>query len=316
MRKYIKLIAPATSANLGPGFDVLAIALQEPCDIVEVEYWDKNEFEISLNVSGNYEVPKDLNKNVLSLLLFKISEKYNLKGKLNISLIKNIPVGMGLGSSAASCVSAVLIAKNIFNINLSLNEMIYIAGEGESFIAGSPHYDNVTACLMGGFVITPIDNLDPVSIMPDKELCLCIVLPKIQLPIKKTEYARKILPQSISLKQMSDNISKSCRIVYSFLTHNYKFLRESMKDYVVEIHRSKMIPGFEEVRNVAYEKGAIGVCISGAGPSILAIIDKRNSNPHVILNAMINAFNKNEVYAEGLITHVSEGAKVLERVEK
>lgn len=314
MVKKLKIKTSASSANLGPGFDVFAIALATPHDIVEVEYEEANRTEIELKVEGKYKVPKDIHENVLTNLLLQILENKKISGKFNIVLKKNIPVGMGLGSSAASCVAAVLIANEIFGLKMNEKEMIYLAGEGERMIAGSAHYDNVSASLLGGFVIVPMDSLEPIKINLNSNLKLCIVMPKIDLPIKKTEFARKILPQNITLKQMSENIAKASRIVYSFLTNDYSHIREAMKDYVVEIHRSKFIPAFEEIRNVAYENGALGVCVSGAGPSILAIANAEEKDLQQILKSMLEIFEKHNIEAEGFITNVGKGADI-EKIE-
>jgi len=306
----IRVTTSGSSANLGPGFDVFAIALEEPFDVVEVEYEESKNIEIELKVGGKYKVPSKIEENVLTALLLQIMEKKKQTGKISISLNKNVPVGMGLGSSAASCVAAVLIANEIFNLKMSKKDLIYLAGEGEKIVAGSVHYDNVTASLLGGFVIIPMNSLDPIRIDLKSNLNLCIVMPKLNLPIKKTEFARKILPQNISLKQMSENIAKASRVVYSFLTDDFSQLKEAMKDYVVEIHRSKFIPAFEDVRNAAYENGALGVCISGAGPSIVAFVDKESIDPNYVLKSMLEAFEKNGVEAEGFITKVGKGAKI------
>ena len=266
MKKLLRITVPASSANLGPGFDVFAIALEEPHDVVEVEYQKSEKIEIELIIEGKYFVPKTLSENVLTALLLKIMEEYDLKGSFKIKLQKNIPVAMGLGSSGASSVAAVLIACNIFDLKLSEKEMIYLAGEGERIIAGSPHYDNVTASLLGGFVIVPSKDLEPIKLSLDTNLRLCVAMPKIDLPLKKTEFARKILPQNVSLKQMCENVSKASRIVYALISKDYSQLKNAMKDEVIEIHRTKFIPSYEEIRNVAYENGALGVCLSGAGP--------------------------------------------------
>ena len=309
MRKLLRITVPASSANLGPGFDVFAIALEEPYDIVEVEYKKSEKTEIELIVEGKYLAPKMLDENVLTALLLKIMEEYDLKGNFKIRLQKNIPIAMGLGSSGASSVAAVLIACNIFDLKLSIKEMIYLAGEGERIVAGSAHYDNVTASLLGGFVIVPSKDLEPVRLEPDSNLRLCVVMPKIDLPLKKTEFARKILPQNVSLRQMCENISRASRIVYSLISKDYSQLKNAIKDEVIEIHRTKFIPAYEEVRNVAYQNGALGVCLSGAGPSILAITHK-DGNPEMVLKSMIDTFNKIGIKAEGFITNVGKGSKV------
>jgi homoserine kinase len=307
--KRLRIITPASSANLGPGFDVFAITLEEPFDVVEVEYQESERVKIELQVEGKYPVPRTLSENVLTALLLNIMDEHDLKGNLKIRLQKNIPVGMGLGSSGASSVASVLIACNIFDLKLSQKEIIHLAGEGEKMIAGSPHYDNVTASLLGGFVIVPSKDSEPIKLDLDNNLRLCIAMPKINLPLKKTEFARKILPQSVSLKQMCENISKASRIVYAFISKDYSQLKSAINDEVIEIHRTKFIPAYEEVRNAAYENGALGVCLSGAGPSILAITSKK-ANPELVLEAMLDTFNKAGIKAEGFITSVGNGSKV------
>jgi len=305
--------APASSANLGPGFDVFALALQQPADRLKLTYEEADSLDVSLEARGRVSVPVDVVMNSASAVVNAIARDHGVKARLKLELEKNVPVGIGLGSSASSSAAAALAMKELFGLGIGWAELVRYAGIGEKVASGEAHYDNVTASLLGGFVIVGLDGLSPVRIEPPANLMLCVVTPRVPLPERKTEVARRLLPTEVPLRQMVANIARASRMAAGFALRDLRLIGEGMRDEIVEPVRSKFIPGYLQVREAGLAAGALGVCISGAGPTVLAFVDVSKADPGKVLEAMLVTFRKGGVEAQGFITSPGEGARVVER---
>jgi homoserine kinase len=306
--------APATSANLGPGFDAFALALQQPADRLRLTYDEAATLEVLLEVRGRASVPVDVVRNSASAVAMAMARDYGIKARLRLELEKNVPVGIGLGSSASSSAAAALAMKELFGLEMGLAELARYAGIGEKVASGEAHYDNVTASLLGGFVIVGLEGLSPVRLKPPPTLMLCVVTPKVSLPERKTEAARRLLPPEVPLRRMVANMARASRMAVGFALGDLRLIGEGMKDEIVEPVRSSLIPGYWQVREAGLARGALGVCISGAGPTVLAFVDVSRTEPGSVLEAMLAAFRERSIEAQGFITSPGEGARVVERL--
>jgi homoserine kinase len=307
---HIAVAAPASCANLGPGFDVFGIALEKPEDLLVIDALESKQFRLEMDVLGN--VPKENDKNAAAYVISEVARKYGIRKRLRVKLTKGVPVGVGLGSSAASSVAAVFAMNKLFDLRMEVREMLLFASEGEKLCSGAAHLDNITASLMGGFTISPSRFSDPVSLKTPENMGLCIVTPKVELPERKTEYARKLLPESVKLPDFVSNIRNASLIVAGIALSDVEMIGRGMEDYVVERARIKMNPKYASVREEAKKAGASGVCISGAGPSILAVVDIRKKDPKKVLERIIRYYENNGINAEGFITRPGSGARVVE----
>ncbi|MER3601426.1 MAG: homoserine kinase [Nitrososphaerota archaeon] len=305
--------APASSANLGPGFDVFALALQQPADRLRLSYEPSASLDVALEVRGSVGVPIDVLRNAASAVAIEMARQKGIRARLLLQLEKNVPVGIGLGSSAASSAAVAVAMNELFGLQLRPSELVAFAGVGERVASGEAHYDNVTASLLGGFVVVGMEGLSPLRLEPPAHLLLCLATPRVALPERKTEAARRLLPREVPLRSMVENMARACRIVAGFAQGDLRLVGEGMKDVVVEPVRSKLVPGYAKVREAALEAGALGVCISGAGPTMLALVDVNRAEAGAVLGAMLSAFEQAGVEAQGFITSVGEGARVLER---
>lgn len=261
---------PATIANLGPGFDILAVSLEAPRDVIEIEYFNKgSELEI---ISSGIEIPVHEN------IVYRIADIYHQVcggGSLRIKLSKNIPVSRGLGSSGASVVGAVVGLSIVYGLRLSEGEIISLAGYGEGIIAGEPHYDNVSASLLGGLIVIDHEYSKILRIEIPLSMWIGVVIPNIPVPANKTLYARSVLPESLPRKQVIHQISLVSKIIIGVLRNDLRILGEAVsRDYVAEPYRGKLIPYYNEIKELALKKGAYGFNISGAGPSVFFIASK------------------------------------------
>ena len=188
--------------------------------------------------------------------------------------------------------------------------MVEFAGMGEQASAGSIHYDNVAASVMGGFVIVRKKPFDVIKIDPPKDLVLCVAIPKLSVPAKKTMISRSVIPKKIKLDDSIVNLSNASAIVAGFMKKDSKLIGNSIKDIIIEPARQHMIPGFVKVKKNALNAGALGVTISGAGPSVIAFTTK-SSNSKKISKSMEKGFASVNKKCEIVICQPTKGASII-----
>ncbi len=308
----VRVAAPATTANLGSGFDVFGLALDVFQDVLEVSLTHSG---IHISVSGAYGelVPTKPELNVAGVAAEAFLEKAGFNVGVEIKIFKGVKPGCGLGSSGASAAATVVALDSLLGTNYSKNELISIAAQGEKASAGFPHADNVAAAILGGFIIIRCrEPLDVISLKAPENLEVAISIPDVPAPPRKTEVARSVLPRRISLNQMVYNVGHASTLVAGFALRDVNLIGRGMSDCVVEPARAKLIPGYERVRESALEAGALGVAISGAGPSMIAVVDSRKVNALDVAKAMKKAFELEGVKAEAYSAKPSGGARILE----
>ena len=294
--------APSSTANLGPGFDVFGLALDAFYDEVRLEKSDHG-----IKIQSSDTIPLVPEKNSAGLVVKEMTKKFRIKSGVVLKIKKGVPAGFGMGSSAASAAAAAVAFNALFNLKLDSNTLVKFAGIGERASAGSVHYDNVAASTLGGFVIVRTDPFDIIKIEPPKELVLCVAIPKLDVPMKKTQVSRSVLPKQVKLSDSVRNLSNAAAIVAGFMKKDVGLIGNSIKDIIIEPARQHLIPGFNQVKENALHAGALGVTISGAGPSIIAFTS-RSSNPKKICNAMEKGFKSAKIKCDTVICRPSKGA--------
>ena len=308
----VEVEAPASSANLGPGFDVFAIALAKPQDRLTLSVAKAPYLKVEIKFKGRRTVPLNPETNAAGAVALRMAQDLRLRSTMSIVLEKRVPVGIGLGSSAASSSAAAFAMNECFELGLGIPELIRYAAHGEFVASGTEHYDNVAASLMGGFVIVCSGSRGPFTrLEPPKSLAVCLATPRVRTPERKTEYARSILPKKVELEKMVKNVSAASTIVAGFAAKDVGLIGRGMRDKVVEPARSRMIPGYGLVRKKALEAGAVGACISGAGPTMLALVDSSKVNPTKVLRVMIDSFKEAGASAQGFVTTIGGGVRLI-----
>ena len=295
---HIRVKAPATSANLGAGFDVFGIALQTPYDVIELEPHDG--IEIEVDGVGRELVPTDPTKNTAGITASELG--CNAK----ITVHKGIMPYSGLGSSAASAAGTAFGLNELFDLRLSDNELIKAAVKGEEFVSGAAHADNVAASLLGGFTIVHCESvirLDPPAIG------IIAVLPDIFV---ETKAARSILPSKVPLEDLVFNVGNASSLVIGMVTGNLELIGRSMQDHIITPVRAKLIPCYKDVKECALEAGAAGVTISGSGPAMIAVCELERRRRGEIADAMVEAFERNGIKSESFITQPGGGAEIVD----
>jgi len=294
--------APSSTANLGPGFDVFGLALDAFYDTITLT---KTKNEIKIITDDN--IPTNPEKNTAGLVVKNMKKKFKIKDGIEIKIKKGIPAGYGMGSSAASAAATAVAFDKLFGLKLNGNSLVEFAGSGEKASAGTVHYDNVAASVLGGFVIVKTNPLDVIRIEPPINLRMCIAVPTINVPKKKTKVSRGVIPKKIKLSDSILNLSNAAAIVAGFMKKDPEIIGNSIKDVIVEPARQHMIPGFVKVKENAIKAGALGVTISGAGPSVIAF-SKSSANLKKISLAMAKGFASTNTKCQTVICKPSKGA--------
>jgi len=302
----IKVLSPATVANVVCGFDILGFALNEPNDEFTISFSDDK--GVTIINEDEYNLPLDPEKNVSgAALLALLDETPDIKGFQLISK-KNIKPGSGIGSSAASAAGAVVAANHLLGNRFTKEDMVRFAMFGEKVASGVKHADNIAPAIYGGVtLIRSIFPLDIVSI-DAPELHVTVVHPQIEV---RTSDARQILKQRVLLKDAIKQWGNIAGLVAGFIKHDYDLIGRSLEDVIIEPVRSILIPGFDEVKKKCKEAGALGGGISGSGPSIFML--SRNANTAKAVEAVMKEVYENIglAYHTHVTTINQEGVKLL-----
>jgi homoserine kinase len=306
----IRVFAPATVANVGCGFDVLGFAVAQPGDEVLVQVSDSPGVTITTITGDGGRLPTDPRKNTAGVSILAFLAATGIRQGVLLELHKQMPLGSGLGSSAASAVAGVFAANALFNYPLETRELLPFAMEGERIACGSAHADNVAPALMGGFVlIRSYAPLDIVCIPAPDELYCTLVHPFIEI---RTEDARRVLKKYIPLKSAVAQWGNVAGLVTGLLRTDYGLIGRSLQDHVVEPERSLLIPGFAQVKAAATRAGAIGCGISGSGPALFAISTHFETS-QTVAGAMKAAFADIKIEARAYVSKINNHGPEIRR---
>ena len=268
--KEIKVFAPATVANVVCGFDVLGFAVNEPGDEVTMRLVDEPGVRLLKITGDNGRLPLDSAKNTVSASVLHYLNHLNRPDVgVEIELHKKMPIGSGLGSSSASTVAGLFAINQLMGNLLTARELVPFAMKGEELACGYGHADNVAPALMGGFVlIRSYEPLDIIALPTPSNLFAAIVYPEVDVPTKD---ARQMIRAKVLLKDAVTQWGNVAGLVSGLFLNDIDLVGRSMKDVLIEPTRSILIPGFEVLRTLAMENGAVGFGISGSGPSVFAL---------------------------------------------
>jgi homoserine kinase len=305
--REIKIFCPATIANLSCGFDVLGLCLATAGDEMIVRKSDIKGIRIIKIVGAN--LPLETENNVAGVAALAMLEEVETEFGFEIEIYKHIKAGSGIGSSAASSAGAVFGINELLGRPFTRKELVKFAMQGEKLASGNAHADNVAPALLGGFTLVRSSNpLDIIKIDSPSELYATVVHPQIEL---KTSDARSVLKQNVSLKSAITQWGNVGGLVAGLYTQDYELIGRSLHDEIIEPIRSMLIPGFDLIKQTAYENGALGSGISGSGPSIFAL-SKGKENADKIAKAMSAVYKEMDLPYEIHVSKVNdEGISVL-----
>ena len=285
--------APATSANLGSGFDVFGVALDRPADIVRVSKADRTTIEVT--GTGSQYIPEDPEKNTVGA----VAEA--LDAPAHIEIDKGVRPASGLGSSAASAAAAAVALCELYGRGHTREELVPIAAEGEAVVSGTAHADNVAPAILGGFTIATGEGITQV----DTGIPLVACLPET---VVSTRDARRVVPERVTMDEQVETVGRAATLAVGMCRGDPKLVGRGMNDPVVTPARAELIDGYEAVREAAFDAGATGVTVSGAGPAVLAACHE--GDRRAIGSAMLDAFAETGIEARVYRTRIGRGATV------
>lgn len=308
MSDWIKVFAPATIGNIGPGFDVLGLSVKHIGDIVEAR--KISEGVLISEINSDIPLSQDPHKNTAGIAAQEVLRLLNLKTGVELKIHKGMPSGSGLGSSAASAAAAAFATNYLYDNQLSREELILPATHAEEFVSGGFFADNTAPCLLGGATLTrSCLPLDVTKIGSISNLIIILVTPEIVILTKE---AREVLPKKVALDNFVYNMANSCLITAAFAKDDYSLFARSLNDEVIEPVRAKLIKGFPSVKQNALKAGADGVAISGSGPTLFAITNDQKK-ARFIEDAMLRTFQQYGIRAKSVITEVDdEGTRLIQ----
>ena len=265
--REIKIFSPATVANISCGFDILGLCLDTVGDEMVVREVAEKGVKIT-HIIGQ-DLPFETKNNVAGVAALALLDNIETTVGFEIEIYKNIKPGSGIGSSAASAAGAVFAINELLGKPFSAEELILFAMQGEKLASGSAHADNVSPALLGGFtLVRSYEPLEVLKIDTPTELYVTIIHPQIEL---KTSASRAVLKNQVPLNKMVKQMGNFGGLISGLYTSNYDLISRSLHDEIIEPNRSVLIPEFNQVKKSALKAGALGVGISGSGPSIFAL---------------------------------------------
>ncbi|MDH4211449.1 MAG: homoserine kinase [candidate division WOR-3 bacterium] len=296
--KAITVRAPSTIANLGPGFDIFAMALEHPYIELTMQLTDTNSVAFKLD-GCREDIPGEPEKNCAGLAVIELLKRIDSKTGVLIEPRQTISVGAGLGSSGACASASVYALNKLLQLNLHSNQMIEIASQGEVASGSVAHADNVAGAMLGGFVI--VKNYNPIDVIR-------IDVPEVPIVIgvmRKTQRTtRTYIPKSMDLTLVKEQLSLCSLVVHAIMKGDIEELGKAINnDHISEPVRSQSIPGYKGIKKKLLENGAFGCNVSGGGLSIFAICEQRRTKD--IADIMKKAFAHENIDSEIIVTRAS-----------
>jgi homoserine kinase len=300
--------APGGIGNFGPGLDVIGAAVAGVCDRV----WavrDESHTGVRIDRPGHSDLPRDASRHACGIAAMEVLKLCGHPDTgISLMLEKNLPLAGGQGGSAASAVAAAVAVDALLGKTLTTNELIRAALASESKLAGH-HGDNIIPSLVGGIVlIRSLETLDfhPLPVPPS--LRIVLVHPSYRV---STQDARRALPEWVERTTTIHQMAQVGAIVQALSTGDLELLGRAMDDQLAEPVRTPLLPGFSDAKRAAMDAGALGCSISGAGPSVFALVDDDSLGQEVAA-AMVSAYARRNVNADWRVTTIDEkGARIV-----
>ena len=312
---YITVSAPATIANVGPGFDVFGFAVDSPVDIIHALKLEDQPCKVIIKSNNLEELPMDPDFNTAGIAAKYILEKSKANFGVELTIEKGMGIGTGLGSSAASAAAGAKAVNYFLNNDQPEEDSKRFTLEAiiraEEVIDGGIHGDNAVPSYFGGFIVIP-SSRNPIlysRFLLPAHLRVVLATPPISI---LTKTAREIIPRTVSLEQNVRSTGYAGLVMAGVVQNDLKLMGQGIIDDIIEPKRASLIPNFHNVKQAALDAGAYGCSISGAGPTLFAITDA-DSDVRSIGKAMAEAFNLLEPVTIRIGLPNNEGAKLVSR---
>ena len=307
----IKAFAPASIGNIGVGYDILGMAIEQPGDAVIARKSNTPGLRITKITGHQGKLPYEVEQNTAGTAALRLLEYIGETEKnigIELEVHKKMPLGSGLGSSAASAAAAVLAVSELLRLGMSKRELLPFACAGEQVASGSFHADNGAPSLLGGIVlIRDNESLDVHRLHVPRGLYATVVHPQLKI---LTREARAMLKKEVPLDAYVRQSANVAGFVVGCFNGDTELIGRSLRDEIIEPQRAGLITGFYDVQEAAMNAGALGCSISGSGPSVFAL----SANSLIAEQAgaaMQNAFAKHKVKCRVYVSPVNQEGAVI-----
>jgi homoserine kinase len=309
METEITVFAPASIGNVAVGYDVLGAVLGGLGDRVTVRRLNEPVVRIGEITGCVPDLPTTPADNTATAALLSFQDALDRDVGFEVSVEKGIPLGSGLGGSAASAVGAVVAAARLLPEPRGPDDLLPHALAGETVASGDRHPDNVAPCLYGGLVLTrEMDPPDVISIPVPTGVRCVLVRPE---QVLNTREARACLPEDLPLAEATRQTAHLGAFIAGCYRDDLALIGRSLRDLIVEPHRARLVPGFADVQAAAMDAGALGCSLSGAGPTLFAWC--RDGEAKTVRDAMTAAFVQHDVTTEVWLSSIpDQGARVVD----
>ena len=309
MSEWIRIAAPATTSNIGAGFDSFGIALHEPFDIIEGRRIDSGMVISEITGPGSEGIPKDPAENSVTIAASEVLKKAGADFGIEIRIKKGIRPCSGIGSSGASAAGGAYLAHVMTGEKLPIEDVVYCAAKAEGHTSGGIHADNVAPCIMGGFtIIRSYDPFEVFSIKPPEDLGIVADLPDVMVA---TADSRKVLPKMVEVRDLVYHVGQATSLVHALHMGDMDLIGRSIGDAVFEPARTKLVPHLKEAEKAAMENGAIASFLGGSGPSIITFFKKSEGNGQRIADAIGKIFKDSGMHCDIWVTTWGTGCRRL-----
>lgn len=307
MSEWVRIHAPATTSNLGAGFDVFGLALNNPYDVIEGRKIESGIKITEITGPGSETIPKDPEKNSVAIAAAEVLRRTGADFGIEIKIKKGIRPCSGIGSSGASAGGGAYLAHILTGEKLTPNEVVLCAAHAEDVTSGGFHADNVAPCILGGFtMIRSYEPFEVIRIDPPKNLGVVIGMPDVLVP---TVESRKVLPPNVTIKELVFHVGNASCLAYAMEKGDIQLIGRSVKDAVFEPARAHLVPHLKEAEKAAMSAGAITSFLGGSGPCVISFFDKNNNDGKKIAEAVKKAFTEHGIKCDTWITDCGAGCR-------
>ena len=302
----IKVFSPGSITNLSCGYDVLGVCLENRGDEIEVIKTMSKGIEIESKDSFN--ISNDINENVAGIAAQAMLKNIDIDFGIKIIINKGIKPGSGIGSSAASSAGTVYAINQLLNSHFDNLDLVRFSMEGENFVSGSYHADNVAPIIFGGItLVRSITDLDIIKLPSPKSLEVIIIRPNIEI---KTSDSRRVVKKKVKIEKMVQQSANLGAFISSLYSEDFDLMSRSVVDEVVEPDRSMLIPEFESIKKISIESGALSCGISGSGPSMF-MLSQSLDTAHKLADELRVMYSEEQLACDVYVSNINPDGAIL-----
>lgn len=305
--EWIRIKAPATTSNIGAGFDTFGLAFEDPADIIEGRKIPSGVVISEIDGPGAEQITRDSGKNSVTIAAAEVLKRSGADFGIEVRIHKGIRPGSGMGSSGASAAGGAYLAHVLCGEKLPISEVILCAAMAEGYTSGTIHADNVAPCILGGFtIIRSYEPFEVLRVQPPKNLGLVAALPDV---VVMTSDARQVLPREVPVKDLVFHVGHAASLVYAMEHGDLDLIGRSVSDVVFEPARAHLVPHLKEAEDAAMSHGALVSFLGGSGPCVMSFYDKSTHDGEHIAAAVRKVFKDNGMNCDTWVTDCGQGCR-------